>query len=308
VPSAIIVARPGEAVSFETTAKHFPIYLKDSSLNTNPNFDDGVFDTLKTKLISSRMKIASLAYTFGEEGVYVFGDYADPANSQTIVVISKVLHPAIMPPTAENLAKLGVAPVDPDMQVLPVSLAFIGPVFIALSAASLLAQSILELRIQKKEVKRVGRQVAMRKEHDMLLKKESILAYLDDLLSLVRSNLDEVKAKVREGGDKKRLKELLDAKLSAMNDLKPSSKEDLQVILDESKKLLENLRFADGRSLKEALQERLAEKALQQGLSNEAQEEAGEDSYGSEGEDDYYAEEAEEEEDQDDLEDEMQEE
>ena len=103
IPSAIIVVRPGEAVSFETTAEHFPVYLKDSSYNTNPNFDDGVFDTLKTKITASGIAIASFAYTFVQEGVYVFGDYADPGRSQTIVIVSPDLTPVIEPLTAENL-------------------------------------------------------------------------------------------------------------------------------------------------------------------------------------------------------------
>lgn len=287
VPSAIIVAKKGEAVSFETTAEHFPVYLKDSALNTDPNFDDGVFDTLKTKLTSSARKIGSLAYTFGRRGVYVFGDHADPTNSQTVVVIND--GPAqILPLTAENLRRLGVLPQEPEMTELPASLAFIGPLFILLAAASLLAQSILELRIQKKEVRRASRKVSLRKEHDIVLKKDSVLQYLDDLLSLVKSNLAEVKARVQEGEDKRRLRLLLENKLNAMNEIKPSSKEELQEILEESRKLLDNLRFADGRSLKEALQERQAERALQQGLRQQSVEEAiPEESYDEEYDDEY---------------------
>lgn len=81
MPSAIIVVAPGDAVSFETSSEHFPMYLKDSGYNTNPNFDDGVFETLKTKIVGSGIDIASFAYTFNTEGVYQFGDYADPANA-----------------------------------------------------------------------------------------------------------------------------------------------------------------------------------------------------------------------------------
>lgn len=138
MPSAIIVAKPGGAVSFETSRKHFPVYLKDSSYNTNPDFDDGVFDTLKTKITSSGLNITSFAFTFVTEGVYVFGDAADPANSQTIVVVDRRRTPAILPLTAKEMIRLGVVPLPPEMQVLPVGLAAIGPVFIAACLAGLL--------------------------------------------------------------------------------------------------------------------------------------------------------------------------
>lgn len=79
-PSSIMVVAPGDAVSFETGTKHFPVYLRNSAFNTNPDFDDGVFETLKTKIVGSGIAIASFAFTFSQPGVYVFGDHADPAN------------------------------------------------------------------------------------------------------------------------------------------------------------------------------------------------------------------------------------
>ena len=72
------------------------------------------------------------------------------------------------------------------MQVLPSGLIAIGPIFIAASLVALLLQNILELRIQRREVKRARRAVALRKDYDLLNKKESILAYVDDLHSLIR--------------------------------------------------------------------------------------------------------------------------
>lgn len=110
MPSAIIVAAPGQAVSFETTALHFPIYLRNSGYNTNPHFDDGAFDTLKTKLTASGVVIASFAFTFTAEGVYMFGDFSDPVRAQTLVLVSASAEPTIVPLTAENLIKLGIAP------------------------------------------------------------------------------------------------------------------------------------------------------------------------------------------------------
>ena len=72
------------------------------------------------------------------------------------------------------------------MQVLPSGLRAIGPVFIAASLIGLLLQNILELRIQRREVKRARRGVQNRKDYDLLNKKESILAYMDDLHRLIR--------------------------------------------------------------------------------------------------------------------------
>lgn len=80
-PSSIMVVAPGDAVSFDTDSEHFPVYLRNSAFNTNPDFDDGVFETLKTKIVGSSIAISSFAFTFGQQGVYVFGDYADPANA-----------------------------------------------------------------------------------------------------------------------------------------------------------------------------------------------------------------------------------
>jgi len=283
IPSAIIVVQPGKAVSFETTAEHFPVYLKDSSFNTNPNFDDGVFDTLKTKITGSGIAIASFAYTFAVEGVYVFGDYAD-SRSQTIVIVSPTLTPVIEPLTAENLQRLGVAPLAPEMQVLPFGLAVVGPLFIAASLAGLLLQNILELRIQRREVKRARRAVSVGKDYDDLNKKESILAYIDDLHSLIRQNLDEMKEKIAQGEDRKKLRELIDDKLNVMNELKGNSKDDLKSIMELTNYMLENLRFADGRSLKDCLEERRLKRGAD-GAEDDADGPASgwdEDDYGSE--------------------------
>jgi len=71
----------------------------------------------------------------------------------------------------------------------------------------------------------------------------------------VRQNLDEVKAKIAQGGDRKQLHQLIESKLSIVNELKDTSKDDFASIIDLTNYLLENLRFADGRALKECLEE-----------------------------------------------------
>jgi len=46
----------------------------------------------------------------------------------------------------------------------------------------------------------------MRKDFDLLNKKESILAYMDDLHRLIKQNLDEMKEKIAQGQDRKKLR------------------------------------------------------------------------------------------------------
>ena len=128
-------------------------------------------------------------------------------------------------------------------------------------------------------MKRTRRTVTVRRDYDLLSKKESVLAYIDDLHVLVRQNLDEVRARLQEGGGEiPKLRELIDSKLSVVNELKDSSKEDLQSILDLTGYMLENLRFADGRSLKECLEEvRLKRKLkeVDQGSDEDSDEDDG---------------------------------
>jgi 3-phosphoglycerate kinase len=74
---------------------------------------------------------------------------------------------------------------------------------------------------------------------------------------------------MREGGDTAKLRELIDAKLSVVNELKTSSKDDLASIVDLTNFMLENLRFEDGRALKECLEELRLKRKLQKYDQNE---------------------------------------
>jgi hypothetical protein len=44
---------------------------------------------------------------------------------------------------------------------------------------------------------------------------------------LIKKNLEEVKERIASGGNRRKLKKLLDDKLNVMNDLKGNSKDDL---------------------------------------------------------------------------------
>lgn len=60
---------------------HYPVYLKDSVMNSNPSFDYGQFLILETSMkykIASNSTVASLfAFTFTDAGSYVFADASD---------------------------------------------------------------------------------------------------------------------------------------------------------------------------------------------------------------------------------------
>lgn len=131
--------------------------------------------------------------------------------------------------------------------------------------------------------------MTVRKDYDLLNKKESILAYIDDLHNLIKQNLDEVKTKVAQGGERTKLRSLIEDKLNVMNELKGSSKDDLQSIIELTNYLLENLRFADGRSLKDSLAERRLKRGLKEAGDQQDDEEEessllDEDEYGEEDE------------------------
>lgn len=71
-------------------SKHFPVYLKDSLFNSNPDFDYGPFRQL-AEFMDDGVNLKNFVYVFQDAGTYVFGDNAD--NSLITVV-------SVMEPTA----------------------------------------------------------------------------------------------------------------------------------------------------------------------------------------------------------------
>jgi hypothetical protein len=74
--------QPYDSITFSVSRTNFPVYIKNSIYNTNPNFDYGAFVKLQTKLTSSGLNLDTFGFTFIPEGVYVFGDYANPTRYQ----------------------------------------------------------------------------------------------------------------------------------------------------------------------------------------------------------------------------------
>jgi len=75
ITNPVMCIKQGSAVLFtvDTLTKSYPQYLKDSILNTNPNFDYGQFMNLKTT-VDQGMKVTAFSFAFNEPGVYVFQD------------------------------------------------------------------------------------------------------------------------------------------------------------------------------------------------------------------------------------------
>jgi hypothetical protein len=76
INNPIICLPQGSALMFENlSAKNYPVYQKDSLINTNPSFDFSKFLLLATTLKKNgTTKINSFIFTFDDPGVYVFAD------------------------------------------------------------------------------------------------------------------------------------------------------------------------------------------------------------------------------------------
>ena len=71
----------GETMVFSVIyPNHYPVYLKDSLLNNNPNFDYGPFMELKQLIEDGKQNITTFGYTFREPGTYAFGDSSDSSK------------------------------------------------------------------------------------------------------------------------------------------------------------------------------------------------------------------------------------
>lgn len=71
---------------------HYPVYVKDSILNSNTNFDYGPFVDLATKILAKQANgetgSVMFAFTFKESGNYVFKDKTNTENYFFVVVAS----------------------------------------------------------------------------------------------------------------------------------------------------------------------------------------------------------------------------
>ncbi|TYZ59327.1 hypothetical protein PybrP1_004972 [[Pythium] brassicae (nom. inval.)] len=89
IPNPMLCVTVGSGIMFDLSAPDsYPIYLKDSMLNTNPSFDYGAFRSLATKVKSNSSSVSAFAFTFSEPGMYVFGNSLNSAAKTVVAVMS----------------------------------------------------------------------------------------------------------------------------------------------------------------------------------------------------------------------------
>ena len=68
-------------------SQHFPVYNKDSLLNTNPDFDYGPFLELKRMITSASTNVSVFAFSFNYSGIF---DFSDNANPDAHIIVSVI--------------------------------------------------------------------------------------------------------------------------------------------------------------------------------------------------------------------------
>ena len=93
VTDALACIAAGDTFVFSLTPKNnFPVYLKNSLLNTNPTFDYSAFKELQFRMQSDQSNVDIFAFTFTAAGIYDFVDNAN-ANSHLIIVARAASEP-----------------------------------------------------------------------------------------------------------------------------------------------------------------------------------------------------------------------
>lgn len=85
----VVCVAKGDSMLFTIRdPKHYPVYLKDSVMNSNPSFDYGQFlilaTQMKTKQAQNSTAVSIFAFTFSVAGSYVFVDASD--SEQLMIV------------------------------------------------------------------------------------------------------------------------------------------------------------------------------------------------------------------------------
>lgn len=82
----MLCLQKGDSIMFGLSDGSYPVYAKDSLLNTNPLFDYGPFRSLADKIQSNSSNVQAFAFSFIEAGVYVFALNTNP-NALTVVSV-----------------------------------------------------------------------------------------------------------------------------------------------------------------------------------------------------------------------------
>ena len=88
IKNPVVCKTLGSAILLENlTEFKYPIYVKDSLLNTNDDFDFGEFVNLPDKIKTG--KVSGFVFTFTQAGVYVFSNSLSPAKQMVIAVMDE---------------------------------------------------------------------------------------------------------------------------------------------------------------------------------------------------------------------------
>jgi hypothetical protein len=129
----LICLLEGEGILFDLSsgALHYPVYLKDNLLNTNPSFDYGAFELLAERIAANASAVSAFAFTFSTAGKYVFADNANRDKLTIISVLSRSTScpsaSKIMAASNTNLISMGLGQdsdllLEPDLTIVIVAL------------------------------------------------------------------------------------------------------------------------------------------------------------------------------------------
>jgi len=88
ISNPVVCKTLGSAMLWQSlSVDKYPVYVKDSLLNTNDDFDFGEFSDLPAKLASTNGE--AFVFTFTQPGVYVFSDSRNPAKQMVIAIMGE---------------------------------------------------------------------------------------------------------------------------------------------------------------------------------------------------------------------------
>jgi hypothetical protein len=87
ITNPVICVKIGAVILFDVNPdqQQYPVYLKDSTLNTNQEFDRAPFDQLAGNMQAGE-KVYVFSFEFTQAGTYVFGDSNDSTKMTVIGV------------------------------------------------------------------------------------------------------------------------------------------------------------------------------------------------------------------------------
>jgi len=93
IDNPLMCLEVNEALVFTISASddgsyHYPVYVKDHLLNTNPGFDYGPFNQLANYIITN-VSVSNFVYVFTEAGTYVFSDSIVHENELIVRVMEE---------------------------------------------------------------------------------------------------------------------------------------------------------------------------------------------------------------------------